>query len=199
MRDKLRWLAVPPALALLLMFGPWRSPAAPPTEPIATTPSASPSASRTAPTLKTSAVPFPDMTQVVCTVLGVCLLGGAIVMALSRVRQRQGNGNGTAISVRQSLKLSNRHAVHVVQFDDKIFLLGECEGSLRVLHSGEDRELVPATAAQFDPDDEGAVLKDMILPRPSRPAGVGSRGNVAAQKKGLADFRTLLSKTRAEA
>ncbi len=195
MRDKLRWLAVPPALALLLMFGPWRSPAAPPTEPVAT-PASAP---RTTPTPKTSAVPFPDMTQVVCTVLGVCLLGGAIVMALSRVRQRQGNGNGTAISVRQSLKLSNRHAVHVVQFDDKIFLLGECEGSLRVLHSGEDRELVPATAAPFDPDDEGAVLKDMILPRPSRPAGVGARGNTAAQKKGLADFRTLLSKTRAEA
>ncbi len=65
-----------------------------------------------------------------------------------------------------------------------------------MLHSGEDRELVPATAAPFAADDEGAVLKDMIMPRPSLPAGVGSRGNVAAQKaahkKGLADFRTQL-------
>lgn len=199
MRDKLRWLAVPPALALLLMFGPWRNPAPRQSDPAPTPTSSTPDRADKTDKPRTAPAPLPDMTQVVCTVVGVCLLGGAIVIALSRLRHRQNTGTGSVIQLRQSVRLSNRHAVHAVQFDDKILLLGECEGSLRVLHSGDDRELVPATHAAVPPEEEGAVLKDMVLPRPTRPSTSPARTNPPTLKRGLGDFRTLLSKTHAEA
>jgi hypothetical protein len=197
MRDRLRWLAVPPALALLLMFGPWR--AAPPSETPAerTAPAAVPPR----PALGTAS-PLPDVTQVVCTVGGVCLLGVAVVFALARARRRPHAGSGV-IALRQSVRLSGRHALHAVQFDDRLLLVGECEGSLRVLHTGEDPELAPARPLAASEPEEGAVLKDMVLPYPERAPASGRDASRpagrAAPARGLATFKTLLGKAHAEA
>jgi hypothetical protein len=191
MREKLRWLAVPPALALLLMFGPWRSEGAPQSSSPAST-RATPETAPARATPKTTPAAFPNLSQVLCTVFGVCLLGGAVVVALARVRQRQNTGAGAIVQLRQSVRLSGRHAVHAVQFDDKIFLLGECEGSLAVLHAGTDRELIAPPPTAPEPDDDGAILKDMkdvVLPRPAR---APSR---AVPDRAHASFRALLRKT----
>src|SRR5262245_17596194 len=108
MRDKMRWLAVPPALALLLMFGPWRDRSSRSVESPATT-TADPQAAG-APATKTTtrpgiaSAPLPDLTQVACTVAGVCLLGVAVVIALARGRRRP-RGSGTIFTLRQSLRL----------------------------------------------------------------------------------------------
>src|SRR5690606_28152510 len=189
MRDKLRWLAVPPALALLLMFGPWRKPA-----PAASRP-AVPLAESVQDSVKPApAVPAPDLTQVVCTVAGICLFGGAIVVGLARVqRRRAAGGAGGPIALRQSMRLSAKHAVHAVQFDDRILLLGESDGALVVRHTAADPDAeARARTAAHDPDDDGAVLKGMVLPRPPR-------GATAPSKPALASFRTLLAKTQADA
>jgi hypothetical protein len=189
----MRWLAVPPALALLLMFGPWRGSA-----PRASEPSTAQGSSRSA---EVPTVASPDLTQVACTMLGVCLLGIAVVVGIKRARARTPS-TGTAVVLRQSLRLSNRHSVHALEFADRLLLLGECEGSLRVLHTGVDPDLAPAAHKVEPPpaEDEGAVLKDMVLPRPSQPGGAAAR--LAASERssrGLKDFRTLLGKTQVHA
>src|SRR5688572_16708251 len=111
MRDKLRWLAVPPALALLLMFGPWRDATPRSVEgaeavPVAAdAPGASskpgdkakPPASVASAAVASRSVPFPNLTQVACTVAGVCLLGIAIVVALARGRRRPSAGGAMAL------------------------------------------------------------------------------------------------------
>lgn len=206
MRDKLRWLAVPPALALLLMFGPWRNNTASRNPSAGTQTSGGVEAatveSSAGDSAKPGTVALPDLTQVVCTVLGVCLLGAAIVMGLARVRA-SATGSGTALAVRQSLRLSGRHTVHAVEFADKLLLLGECEGSLRVLHSGDDPQLAPAasrTALPPEPDDDGVVLKDMIIPRPPRgDTSAVPRSASQPPSRGLRDFRALLGKTQVHA
>lgn len=200
MRDKLRWLAVPPALALLLMFGPWRTASPRPLERVATGVEANKDGPVRPPLVNAPAVATPDLTQVLCTVLGVCLLGAAVVLGLARARTRA-PGNGAVIVLRQSVRLSNRHSMHAVEFADRLLLVGECDGSLRVLHAGDDAE-APATTraagAADESDDGGAVLKDMVIPRPPRSgdAAASARSPREPGGRGLADFRTLLGKTQ---
>ncbi|MEZ5967248.1 MAG: flagellar biosynthetic protein FliO [Planctomycetota bacterium] len=188
-------MAVPPALALLLMFGPWRTASPKPLE--ADGPSSAPA--KNEPTRPPS-LATPDMTQTVSTVLGVCLLGTAVVLGLAKARARAPS-QGSAIAVRQSVRLSSRHTVHAIEFDDRLLLLGECDGSLRVLHSGEERESAAVRPAPaFDaPDDEddGVMLKDMVIPRPPRPGAAAHAAKT--NNRGLADFRTLLGKTQVQA
>jgi len=193
MRDKLRWLALPPALGLLLMFGPWRS-AAP-------TPLEAPQAAASEPAAKPPSVAVPDFTRVLCTVVGVCLLGAAVVLGFARRRARA-PGAGGAIVLRQSVRLSSRHTVHALEFAERLLLVGECEGSLSVLHAADDPELAAAARAKgaAPDDDDGAVLKDMVIPRPPQaggPSTVPARSN--KPPRGLADFRTLLGKTQVQA
>ena len=42
-----------------------------------------------------------------------------VVMVLSKFSQRRGIGDGELLAVRQSLRLSGKHTVHVVQFEDR--------------------------------------------------------------------------------
>lgn len=197
MQDKWKWLAVPPALALLLFFGPFGNNPAPSVE-------ANPPKGVVA--KDTRPMPSaPGAWQMVSTIVGVCLLGTAVVLGISRLRRHQQTTPGNAVILRQSLRLSNRHAVHAVQFDDKILLLGECDGSLRVLRSYADPDVAAAEAASArvlaattaaDDDDDGVVLKDMIIPRP--PQGAPRASAKSNKPAGLNDFRTLLKKANVE-
>ena len=195
MQDKWKWLAVPPALALLLFFGPWRN--TPPQ-------SVEVDAPRTA-TKDPRPAAVPGTWQVLSTVFGLCLLGTAVVLGLARVRRNAQSTPGNVVILRQSLRLSNRHAVHAVQFDDQILLLGECDASLRVLQASADPDVAAAEAAaarastrdERNDDDEGAVLKDMVIPRP--PQGVARPAKPArSASPALSDFRTLLKKANVE-
>ncbi len=194
MQDKWKWLAVPPALALLLFFGPWRN-----TPPQSVEVDAPRSAAKDP---RPAAVP--GTWQVLSTVFGLCLLGTAVVLGLARVRRNAQSTPGNVVILRQSLRLSNRHAVHAVQFDDQILLLGECDASLRVLQASADPDVAAAESAAARPpvrdeqdDDDGAILKDMVIPRPPRGAARPTKPAKPVSPT-LSDFRTLLKKANVE-
>jgi flagellar biogenesis protein FliO len=148
----------------------------------------------------------PDLGQVVPALAGVLLLGVGGVVLLRRLRNgpRPG-GTSSLLSLRQTLRLSARQAVHAIEFDDRILLVGASERGLVMLDSGrlperaDDEANVAARAAA---DDDGAVPKDLVIPRPAgaaarrvpTPPATSSERAPAGHAPGLADFRNLLQK-----
>jgi flagellar biogenesis protein FliO len=139
----------------------------------------------------------PDLWQLGSTLIGVLLLGVAGVFLVRRARAgRPKTTGGGACVLRQTLRLGAKQALHVVEFDDQLLLLGQGDHGFAVLHHvhSPERALDEAALAArsvADPDD-GAVPKDLLIPRPQRPAPALPQ---APRRSGaLADFRTLLHK-----
>ncbi|MEM7205924.1 MAG: hypothetical protein AAF628_37060 [Planctomycetota bacterium] len=167
-RNKLLWLALAPALALILIFGPLR-------------PASSASSSQTAESTQqapatpgTSVPSSPTLWQVLSTLAGTLILGFVGIAALAKLKGRGAAfGSGGPVALRQSVRLSARNAVHAVQFGDRVLLIGENDKGLAVL--GEDAEGNAATDEQDiarrddlpDDDDDGAVPPNLVIPRPA--------------------------------
>ena len=156
---KYKWLLLPPALALLLFVGPLRDPltgagnSAPPPTTTDTTDSAAPAS--------------PSVAQVASTTIGVLLLGLVIVLALRRYSKTSGKAIPGGLALRNTLRLSSRHAVHMVQVDDHILLLGECDGSLTVLDRAADPDAIEdERQIEQQVEADGAVPRDLVIPRP---------------------------------
>jgi flagellar biogenesis protein FliO len=218
-----RWLLLPPAAALLIVLGPLtmqgergkNGSATPPVSTPASSPAATPAAtnaanpeSGAANTESASRVPAPprtpDMWQVVSTLLGLLVLGGVGIFALRRLRQGPRGGTASVLHLRQTLRLSARQAVHVVEFDDRLLLVGEGDRGVHLLHSGrlpepaaDEAEVTARTIAE-SADDEGATPKDLLIPRPAVPPAARTPTapavRAAARGLGLTDFRALLQK-----
>ena len=222
---QVHWLLLPPALALLLLFGPFRGSDS--TDPgggkLEATAAAAPtdgsrlpaserlpaSALRTrggakgaepdgrnplvpgqkvkAPATGAGVPKMPDTWQVIASLIGVLLLGVIGLGVLRRVRNAQigagrPEGGAPPLALLQSLRLTPKHTVHVVRFDEQVLLLGEAEAGLNVLQalpgwqSALDEREVANRAVAAEPaagpriDEDGAVPRDMVLPRPSRGA-----------------------------
>jgi flagellar biogenesis protein FliO len=153
----------------------------------------------------------PDLSQAVALLAGVLALGGGGLLLLRRLRGAGGRApRGVALlALRQTLRLSARQAVHAVEFDERILLVGEGERGLVLLDAGRlperaaDEAEVAAranTPESTDGDDDGgAVPKNLVIPRPPQPA-VRRAATPPATKSpsapalGLADFRNLLQK-----
>jgi len=211
-----RWLFLPPAVALLLVLGPLsmsgggkdeaarRPPAAREgTAGGATAGTAAPAAA----TPERPALPrTPDLWQIGSTLCGVLLLGGALVFVLRRAHRGPSPAGGHLIALRQTLRVSPKQAVHAVEFDGRLLLLGEGERGLQLLHAGalpDQAADEAAVAGRADDDDDGAVPKNLVLPRPAaRPAAraperaPATRPAAAAapRPRTLGDFRALLAK-----
>ena len=115
------------------------------------------------------------------------------------------------MALRQTLRLGARQALHAIEFDERIVLVGESDKGLvliehgklperaadeaEVLSRGELGRRIDAVAAD---EDEGAVPKDLVIPRPDNPARRLPKPPVEpatpAKKPGLGDFRNLLQK-----
>ena len=207
MQANLKWLLLPPALALVMFLGPFganpreREPAATtPAEPAAGPAAAGPSAERPAPRASFA----PSLWPVGSTLLGVVLLGFA-TLVLARRLGRSDRGAERLITLRQSLNLGPRQRVHVVQFEDRVLLLGESNGHLVVLDNAADVQAaaddrrVAGRGAERDLE-EGAVPRDMVLPsRPPVAARKAARAAparvappAAPQVQLAADFKKLL-------
>ena len=160
MQAKYSWLLLPPAIALMLFLGPLRAPdQETATDPVTTTGAATPQ--------------MPDFVAIASTTIGVLLLGAIGVILYGRMTQRSRPATSDLISVRQTMRLSGRHAVHVVQFDERLLLVGESEGKLNVLDSVRDPQSSrdEETLAQrldlvLEDEDEGAVPRNLVIPRP---------------------------------
>lgn len=210
-----KWLLLPPAVALLMILGPLSMQSGPgngvpaststPSTSVLTTPESAPAATekvvgRTAP-----AVPrTPDLWQMGSALIAVLLIGTAGVMLLRKLRGGAVPVRGSAplITLRQTLRLSARQAVHAIEFDDRILLIGEHERGLALLESGravvrgDEAELAARVAsAPVTIDEDGAVPKNLVIPRPPRPVSAPpARTPLAATTRnpGLNDFRALL-------
>lgn len=211
-----KWLFLPPAVALLIVLGPlsMRSEPVKPTEPAPAlvAPTSSPAAET-----KPSALPMPrtpDLWQVGSTLLGVLLLGGATLMVLRRMRQAPATGNTGTVTLRQTLRLSPRQTLHAVEFDGRVLLLGASDRGLQLLHAGGQSgdaiadELAVAASTRhlaLDDDDDGAVPKNLVIPRPQQkstrlptppvsPVPTPTAASASPARSLMNDFRALLAK-----
>jgi len=193
MQARYKWLLLPPAIALVLFMGPLRRVGLPSanTEPI----------QETEGEVGRSIVPMPDAWQVTSTLLGVLLLGGAGIMLLARLRRGSAPRGGGLMSLRQSLRLSARHSLHAVEFDNNLLLLGECDNSLCLIKSGRDPEQVEdeeRLAAREADEEGGAVLRDMVIPRPGAPTTKPLHPpETSRARRSLDDFKNLLRRVKA--
>lgn len=210
-----KWLFLPPAVALLMVLGPMSmqsgAAAATPTTP-ATTPDAAETPApakgeRLAGGPAPAAPRTPDMLQMASALGAVLLLGAAGVMVLRKLRGGAVPARGSAplVTLRQTLRLTARQAVHAVEFDDRILLIGEHERGLvmldgsRAADRGDEAEILSRRTAELAAaDEDGAVPKNLVIPRPPKPAApkLPSRSEPAAMPRnpGLNDFRALLQK-----
>lgn len=226
MKSTPKWLLIPPAVGLLLVLGPLsmqgghraqaatkagtptaEAPRSAAQEPEATDP-VPPKSGRSLP----SAPRTPDLWQMGSALIGVLLLGAGCILAVRKLRGGASPKPGAPLAtLRQTLRLSPRQAIHAIEFDDRILLVGESERGLLLLESSRAPERlsdeaeviarahVPAARATDD-DDDGAVPKNLVIPRPDQPVAArrptppAIKPTAGAANPGLGDFRALLQK-----
>ncbi len=207
MQARYKWLLLPPAIALILFMGPLRnvelpSVGGPSPETDAVREPQGTDQPETIPDPEgfgAAVVPMPDIWQVGSTLLGILLLAGAGITLLARLKRGRSSKSGDLMTLCQSLRLSQRHSLHAVQFDDNLLLLGECDGHLSLIKLGsdpeqrQDEELLAARDA-----DEGAVPRDMVIPHPTGPASLRSpKTREDRRRPSLDEFKDLLSRVKA--
>ena len=229
MKSAPKWLLIPPAVAVLLILGPMSmggsgdetGSATPETQPAASQPAAAVPAGRppaaAAEGVKPRSAPgslvprTPDMWKMTSAFVGVLLLGVGGLMVLKKLRGgATPQGKASLATLRQTVRLTTKQSLHAVEFDNRILLIGESEKGLALLDRGslpeavDDEAIVLARQQLEDEADDGAVPRNMIIPRPDTPPRVArtpaapanavnpSKADVAIAK--LNDFRTLLEK-----
>ena len=218
-----KWFLIPPAAAAIVVLGSLTQGSAAPARAANPAPATAPAGEPTPATDAPAATArrespigpkAPDLGQMLTALAAVLGLGIAGVYVLRQLRgPARPSGDGKLMTLRQSLRLSPRHTLHAIEFDERIVLVGETERGLALIDGGKlpdraaDEAAVQARAAAIaaadDDDDGGAVPKDLIIPRPERPlptrplrapATKPAAANAAASAPALADFRNLLQK-----
>ena len=199
MQSKMKWLLLPPAIALVLFIGPLQS------QSTSTTERAPAESARTT---RTALPEMPSAWQLASTLLGVLLLGGVGITVLRRTQRGRPIGDGEYVVLRQSVRLSQKHAIHAVEFNNAVLLVGECDGNLSVLQGGapvvdaatDEAEILARPGIDEGDPDGGAVPRDMVIPRPAAPARAQpsrpTNPQVAAK---IANFKNLLTRVGAGA
>lgn len=220
MKPMPKWLLIPPAVALLMVLGPLSMQGETPANAASKTPRLQQPEAEPAPTTganrqapKPLVTPrSPDLLQMGSALVGVLLLGVVGIMVLRKLRggatpTRSGSPLAT---LRQTLRLSGKQALHAIEFDDRILLVGEHERGLVLLDSGKlperaadeaevlARHQAPTRTAEPD-EDEGATPRNLLIPRPEVPPARRIPTPPATQAAPRAtptvtDFRNLLQK-----
>lgn len=213
-----KWFLVPPAVAAMLVLGTLTmgndSPksAAPKTAPAVAADAdvdqdqaAAPAAGRGQAIAGPKA---PDLGQMVAALAAVLGLGVAGVYVLRQLRgPARASGGIPLLTLRQSLRLSQKQTLHAIEFDERIVLVGESDRGLTLIDGGrlperaadEAEVLGRPTGRALDvvaDDDDGAVPKNLVIPRPekspARRAPTPPATKAEGAKPTLADFRNLL-------
>ena len=228
MKSMPKWFLIPPAVAALLVMGTLsmqggstatvsKPPKVAAADNPASTEVAEPATAK--PTAKRDVTPLPrtpDLWEMASALIGVLLLGVGGVLLLRRLRQGARSPHGAAlIGLRQTLRLSAKQAIHAIEFDERILLVGEGDKGLTLLETGrlperaaDEAEIASRTAlataaaaATDEADDDGAVPKNLAIPRPSQalprrlptpPANTAAKHRT--ENPALAEFRNLLQK-----
>ncbi|MCA8951818.1 MAG: flagellar biosynthetic protein FliO [Planctomycetes bacterium] len=204
-----KWLMIPPAVALLLVLGPltMRGPGA---VAAPATGDATPAEAEAPGTLLPKT---PDFWQLGSALAGVLLLGTVAVLGLRRLRGGATPARGQkakVVTLRQTLRLGQRQALHAIEFDDRILLVGESERGLALIESGRlpdtlgDEADANHRAAELLESalvaaEDGATPKNLVIPRPEQPSRALPKRPAVVARQGtpspsLNDFRALLQK-----
>jgi len=225
-----KWLLLPPAAALLLVLGPLSmqptakadpgadpQPAidAQPRPALAPDPGQQPASDQPRPRL---ALPqTPDLWQIASTLVGLLLLGGAGLFVLRRLQRGSKSGSAGIVTLRQTVRLSPKQALHAIEFEGRLLLVGESDRGVTLVQAGQtgDAALDESTIAARSTVDtsspvgpgtvgeaEGAVPKNLVIPRPDHPPRQSlpqSPRHRGPEPSGpgasvLNDFRSLLAK-----
>lgn len=158
----------------------------------------------------------PDPWQVVSTLVGLLLLGGTGLFLLRRIRQGPRGTSTGVVVLRQSVRLSPKHSLHAIEFEGRLLLVGESERGVLLVQSGEavhasadeatiaarsNTEAQTAAPAASVDDSDGAVPKNLVIPRPNniaQPSRTRSQqphtGSPESDPSIFHDFRSLLAK-----
>lgn len=217
-----KWFLIPPAVAVLLILGTLTMQGADPgtgsaagnrtgnERPAASQPATA--ANETTRPARTPPTPprTPDLWQMSSGLIGVLLLGATGLLLLKRMRRGATPVRGLPVmTLRQSLRLGNQRVLHAIEFDERIVLVGESDKGLVLIEHGrlperlaDEAEVLArsATGQRVDTtvEDEGAVPKNLVIPRPEHPAARRlPKAPTEPQSRptpGLGDFRNLLQK-----
>lgn len=216
MKSMPKWFLVPPAVAAMLVLGTLSmgggaKPAAKPTTPVVEQ-----DVAEAVPAVGTRREPLagpkaPDLGQMVAALAAVLGLGVAGVYVLRQLRgPARATGGATLLTLRQSLRLSPKQTLHAIEFDERIVLVGESERGLTLIDGGrlperiaDENEVVGRAPGRTldviaDDHDDGAVPKNLVIPRPAaaapRRTPTPPQSRTAEATPSLTDFRNLLQK-----
>lgn len=217
-----KWFLIPPAVAVLLILGTLTMQGAdngagngagnrtgnerPATSQPAPVADETTRPGRTPPTPPRT----PDLWQMSSGLIGVLLLGATGLMLLKRLRRGASPVRGLPVmTLRQSLRLGNQRVLHAIEFDERIVLVGESDKGLVLIEHGrlperlaDEAEVLarsaPGQRVDTTDEDEGAVPKNLVIPRPESPGARRlPKPPTEPQSRptpGLGDFRNLLQK-----
>lgn len=209
-----KWFLIPPAVAVLLILGTLAMQGAdhgtrgerPATSQAPAVTDETTRPGRTPPTPPRT----PDLWQMSSGLIGVLLLGATGLMLLKRLRRGATPTRGLPVmTLRQSLRLGNQRVLHAIEFDERIVLVGESDKGLVLIEHGrlperltDEAEVLarssPGQRVDVTDTDDGAVPKNLLIPRPESPAARRlPKPPTEPQSRptpGLGDFRNLLQK-----
>lgn len=139
--------------------------------------------------------------------VGLLILAGGTIYLIRKAQGGLETVKDREIKLKESRRLSNKRLLHLVRAADRLLLLAESEHGLHLISdltpseevlAAEDlaRELEASRSLAADlqaEEDEGAILRDMVIPRPE-PQTVPTNG----KKKGkpsphtVAEFKKIL-------
>lgn len=226
MKSTPKWLLIPPAVALLLILGPMSMSGGDKTtsnqpalvQPSSTQPTTSkpnagqpvtPNNGADKVNLGSLVPRTPDMWKISSAFIGVLLLGVGGLIVVKRIRGGVVPSGSTSLAtLRQTVRLTAKQALHAIEFDNRILLIGETEKGLSLIDRGSLPDAATdesnVLARQQEESDDGAVPRNLQIPRPDNPprriptapvvtsAVAPSKADAAIAK--LNDFRTLLEK-----
>jgi flagellar protein FliO/FliZ len=222
MKSMPKWFLVPPAVAAMLVLGTLTMGNGSP-KPIAPKANAAAVADGAAVEQDQASAPAagrgqtiagpkaPDLGQMVAALAAVLGLGVAGVYVLRQLRgPARASGGIPLLTLRQSLRLSAKQTLHAIEFDERIVLVGESDRGITLIDSGrlperaaDEAEVLGRPAGRTldvvaDDDDDGAVPKNLVIPRPEKAPARRAPTPPATKADGaqpsLADFRNLLQK-----
>ncbi|MBM3974364.1 MAG: FliO/MopB family protein [Planctomycetes bacterium] len=222
MKSMPKWFLIPPAVAAMLVLGTLTmgngSPkSAAPKAPAAVVAEAGdanvgenqPATAAVGRSQSIAGPKAPDFSQMVAALAAVLGLGVAGVYVLRQLRgPARASGGIPLLTLRQSLRLSPKQALHAIEFDERIVLVGESDRGLTLIDGGrlperaaDEAEVVGRPAGRaldvVADDDDGAVPKNLVIPRPEQaparrsPTPPATKAAASARPT-LADFRNLL-------
>lgn len=214
MKSMPKWFLIPPAVAAMLVLGSLSMdggaakskavPAPAVADQEAAVPVPAVETRRDAP----AGPKAPELGKMIGALAAVLGLGIAGLYVLRQLRgPARATGGATLLTLRQSLRLSQKQVLHAIEFDDRIVLVGETDRGLALIDTGklperaaDEAEVLGRVAgvALADADDDGAVPKNLVIPRPeqspTRRTPTPPANRTAAATPSLSDFRNLLQK-----